>query len=275
MGRFRVRAAGGEDAGALAELYAGSGLAGAPQDAGEAARLLQTGWAFLLAEDDGSIAGAVRWREEDGVAWFDLLRSLEPWAGAELVRAVGRLAQDRGLRLARCRAKAARGIEWYFGRLGFLPVARERVGEGEVEVVLERRLPLLTVREQRRGDAEAIALLTGADAWFFAQGARPGWFVAADGERVVGVVSVADAGGGVARLSVPVLAPGYGERGLELWMVERARGWAERHGFHSCELPATRELERLRRELEDRRWELDGSRFRYVAHAASGEREEG
>lgn len=273
MGRFRVRAAGGEDAEALAELYAGSGLEEAPRDAGEAARLLQTGSAFLLAEDDGGIAGAVRWREEDGVAWFDLLRSLEPWAGAELVRAVGRLAQDRGLRLARCRAKAARGIEWYFGRLGFLPVARERVSGGEVEVVLERRLPLLTVREQRRGDAEAIALLTGADAWFFAQGARPGWFVAADGERVVGVVSVSDVGGGLARLSAPVLAPGYEGRGLELWMVERAREWAERHGFHSCELPATRELERLRRELEDRRWELDGSRFWHVAQPASGEEE--
>lgn len=272
-GRFRVRAAGGEDAAALAELYAGSGLEGAPRDAGEAARLLQTGSAFLLAEDDAGIAGAVRWREEDGVAWFDLLRSLEPWAGAELVRAVGRLAQDRGLRLARCRAKADPGLETYFARLGYLPVARER-GDGGEEVVLERRLPLLTVREQRKGDAAAIAALTGADSWPFAQGARPGWFVAADGEQVVGVANLADAGGGLARLSPPVLAPGYEGRGLELWMVERAREWAATHGFHTCELEATPVLWQHRRELEDRGWHLEGGRFVHVIRRASERDEE-
>ncbi len=273
-GRFTIREAGAEDAAALAELYAGSGLAGAPGDAAEAARLLQTGSAFLLAEDAAGIAGAVRWREEEGVAWFDLLRSLEPWAGAELVRAVGRAAQDRGLRLARCMAPDTPGMAAYFGRLGYLPIGRAWGEAGQPLAMLERRLPLLTVREQRRSDAAAIGQLTGADPWVFAQSARPGWFVAADGERVVGVVGVADAGGGVARISGPVLEPAYGGRGLEVWMAERAREWAETHGFRSCELEAGPVMGRHRKALEERLWVLDGEVFRRVLERAGGEGEE-
>lgn len=271
-GRLRVREADAEDAEALAELYAGSGLPGAPGDAPEAARMLQTGAAFLLAEDDAGIAGAVRWREEEGVAWFDLLRSLEPPAGAELVRAVGRRAQDRGLRLARCRAPDTPGMAAYFARLGYLPVGRERAEDGGALLVLERRLPLLTVREQRRGDAAAIARLTGADPWPFAQGARPGWFVAADGERVVGVIGVRDAGAGVAELAEPVVEAGYEGRGLEVWMAERAREWAQTNGFHTCVLPATPRMRALRRALEDRLWQLEGGRFVHTRpRAAEGD----
>lgn len=260
-GRFRVRAAGPEDAEALAELYAGTALTGAPGDAAEAARMLQTGSVFLLAEDEHGIAGAVRWWDEDGVAWFDLLRSLEPWAGAELVQAVGRAAQDRGLRLARARIPDAEGLRAYFARLGYLPAGRVVDEQGRPLLVVERRLPLLTVREQRREDAEAIGALLGIDPWPFAQGRRPGWFVAADGERVVGAIGVTDAGGGVARVSEPAVAPGYGGRGLEVWLVERARQWAESNGFHTCELPLTPLTRGLRRELEDRLWWLEGERF--------------
>ncbi|WBL36956.1 hypothetical protein O0235_05170 [Tepidiforma flava] len=274
MERFRIRPAGAEDAEALAELYAGSGLAGAPGDAGEAARLLQTGAAFLLAEDDAGIAGAVRWREEEGVAWFDLLRSLEPWAGAELVRAVGRAAQDRGLRTARCAAPDTAAMAAYFARLGYLPVGHTRDEAGQRLAVFERRLPLLTVREQRRADAAAIGRLTGTDPWVFDQGARPGWFVAADGERVVGVISAADAGGGLARLSEPVLEPAYEGRGLEVWMVERAREWAETNGFHTCELAAGPRTLPHRRALEDRLWQLEDRVFRRVVRRQPGDGEE-
>ncbi len=271
MGRFRIRAAGPEDAEALAELYAGAGLATAPSDATEAARLLQTGATFLLAEDEHGIAGAVRWREEEGVAWFDLLRSLEPWAGAELVQAVGRAAQDRGLRLARARVPEREGVRAYFARLGYLPAARERAEDGAPLLVVERRLPLLTVREQRREDAEAIGGLLGIDPWPFAQGRRPGWFVAADGERVVGAIGVTDAGGGVAHVGEPVVLPAYRGRGLEVWLVERARQWAETNGFHTCELPATPLTRGLRRELEDRLWWLEGECFRWRAPAGRAE----
>jgi GNAT superfamily N-acetyltransferase len=269
-GRFRVREAGAEDAPALAELYEGSGLEGAPADEGEAARMLQTGHAFLVAEDGAGVAGAVRWREEEGIAWFDLLRSLEPWAGADLVRAVGRRAQDHGLRLARCRAPGTRRLAGYFARLGFLPIGREAGAGGEPVLLLERRLPLLTVREQRREDAPAIGRLTGADPWPFEQGARPGWFVAADGERVVGVTGVTDARGGLATISEPVVDADYAGRGLETWLVERARQYAETHGFHTCELAATPRTLALRRALEDRLWHLDGARFVRVMRRPAG-----
>ena len=64
-----------------------------------------------------------------------------------------------------------------FARWGYLPISRE-TGEWadreQVLLTLEKRLALLTVREQRREDATAIGELTGQDAWVFEQGARPG-----------------------------------------------------------------------------------------------------
>ncbi|WP_322795210.1 GNAT family N-acetyltransferase [Tepidiforma sp.] len=255
-----TRAATADDAPALAALYALHPLPGAPRDAAEAATMVQTGQAFLVAEDADGIAGAVRWRDEEGVGWFDLLVSLEPWAGRELVRAVERRAQDRGLRLLRCRAPEGSGLAGYFGRMGYLPVGRDRA-EGEVLLVLERRLPLLTVREQRREDADAIAALTGEDPWPFAQGARPGWFVLADGEKAAGVVAAKVGRSGTGEIRPPVVAPGYRGRGLEGWMLERACTWAATHGAVRCAVAATPELLALRRELEDRRWFLEGDRF--------------
>jgi len=219
--------------------------------------LAQTGHRILVATRDDKPVGFVRWWDEEGVAWFDLLASVAPGAGRELVRAVGRAAQDAGIRLARTVIPDDSLIEEYFGRLGYLPIARQPLPDGSPGLVVERRLPLLTVREQRRSDAEAIAALTGEDPWIFEQGARPGWFVAADGDRVIGVIAVRDAGRGVAHLRPPVLVSGYEGRGIEVWMIERAGLYAETNGFHTARLPATPELERLHRDLEDHRWFLE------------------
>jgi hypothetical protein len=84
--------------------------------------------------------------------------------------------------------------------------------------------------------------------------ARPGWFVAADGDRVVGAIAVRDGGAGLARVTEPVLAAGYGGRGLETWMIERAAYYAETNGYHSAELATTGVTRPLERALEDRRW---------------------
>ncbi|MCK9519579.1 MAG: hypothetical protein M0R74_11230, partial [Dehalococcoidia bacterium] len=216
--------------------------------------LAQTGHRILVAEHDGAVAGFVRWWDHEGIAWFDLLASSVPCAGRELVRAVGRAAQDAGIRLARATIPDDDVYAEYFGRLGYLPVARAPLPGGEPGLVVERRLPLLTVREQRRDDAHAIAALAGEDPWVFEQGSRPGWFVASDGDAVVGVISVRDAGAGVAEIRPPVLDPAYRGRGLEVWMVERAGLYAETNGFHTGRIAAAPELEPLRRDLEDRRW---------------------
>jgi GNAT superfamily N-acetyltransferase len=188
------------------------------------------------------------------------------------VVAVERLAQDRGLRLVRTRIPEVGILEDYFRRRGYVGISREggAEGEGGARLMVEKRLPLLTVREQRRGDAGAIAALTGEDPWPFEQMARPGWFVAADGERVVGAIGVRDGGAGVARLTAPVVAEGYAGRGLEPWMVDRAAYYAETNGYHTGELPVTAATRGLERALEDRRWFPEGDLYvrRFVGRAA-------
>lgn len=216
--------------------------------------LAQTGHRILVAERDSTIAGFVRWWDEEGVAWFDLLAAILPGVGRDLVRAVGRAAQDVGLRFARAVVPDDGIYPEYFGRLGYLPVARAPLPDGSPGLVVERRLPLLTVREQRRADAQAIGALTGEDPWVFEQGARPGWFVASDGDVVVGVISVRDAGAGTADVRPPVLDDAYRGRGLEVWMIERAGLYAETNGFHTARVQAVPTLDALRRDLEDRRW---------------------
>jgi len=261
---FTIRAAGGEDAAAIAELYARSPLAEAPTTAAAFELMTQTGHAFLLAESNGAICGAVRYFDEEGIGWFDLLVSARPWAGVHLVRAVQRGCQDRGLRLVRCRCSDTPVIEDYFARLGFLPIGRSRNADGEPELLLERRLPLLTVREQRRSDAEAIGDLTGEDPWVFEQGARPGAFVASDGDRVVGFIQCSDAGAGVAVFTVPALDSRYRERGLEAWMVRRAASYAETNGFHTAEMPIDPAVEPASKALEDAYWVREGNLWRRI-----------
>lgn len=258
--RFHARPATPDDAEAAAALYRdrAAGLPGAPLSGGEFERLIQTGNAFLVAERGGGIAGAARYWEDDGIGWLDLLVSGQAGAGPELLRAVERRSQDRGLRLVRMRVLEASRLPDVFARFGYLPISREREPDGAVMLVLEKRLALLTVREQRREDAAAIGELTGEDPWVFEQGTRPGWFVAADGDRVVGVIGVRDAKGGLARLSDLAIRPEYGGRNLDVWMIERAATWAETHGYHSAELADTEGLRPLRRALEDRRWHIEG-----------------
>ena len=106
--------------------------------------------------------------------------------------------------------------------------------------------------------------MLGEDPWVFEQGARPGWFVASDGEKVVGVIQAAGMGHGVARVSVPVILAGYGGRGIEAWMVQRAAEYAETNGFHSAEMDASPVLAGSRKALEDRYWVLDGSAWKRV-----------
>lgn len=260
--RFTFRPASSEDAPAAAKLYGGSGLARAPRSPGEFELMTQVGHAFLVAEAGGRLAGIVRFHDEEGITWFDLLAADVPGAGKALIGAVVRGAQDRGIRLARTRVPDRWPLPEYFARAGFLPIGREAdVDTGEPLLLVERRLPLLTVREQRRADAAAIGELTGEDPWVFEQGARPGWFVAADGDSVVGVVACMDGGGGLARIREPVLREDYRGRQLEVWMVERAALYAETNGFHTAELPAAPSLEPVRKELEDRYWYRDGDRY--------------
>ena len=225
-----------------------------------AARLAQTGHRLLVAEDGHGPAGAVRWSDEEGVATLDLLASAATHAGRALVRAVERAAQDHGLRLLRARIpEGDTALDVYFSRLGYLPIARE-MGDSP-RLLLEKRLPLLTVREQRRSDAAAIAALTGEDPWPFEQGVRPGWFVLADGERVAGAVAVQDTRTGLARVTEPALADLYRSRGLEVWMLERAAIYAETGAFHTIEAPAGGALKKYERELEERRWFKDGDHY--------------
>lgn len=264
MADYVCRPADSDDAEPMADLYRASGIAGAPAAQGLVERMLQTGNAFLVADDEPYLDGAVRFREDDGIGWFDLLVSARAWAGAQLVRAVERRFQDRGLRLSRAYIPNTPALADYFARLGYLPIGRRTGEAGDSELLLERRLPLLTVREQRRADAAAIGELTGEDPWVFEQGARPGWFVASDGDRVVGVIQVADAGGGLARVRVPVLAPGYAGRELELWMLDRAATYAETNGYHTAEVAADTTLEGGRKGMESRFWVRDGAAWRRI-----------
>ncbi len=280
MSDFAVREATPEDAASASDVYRRvfSGVAHASEAAGRASKvrefelMQQTGSAFLVATRDDVIIGAVRWWQDEGIAWFDLLASLRPGAGKALARAVDQRAQDHGLRLVRTTVPDVGVLADAFGRWGYLPVSRVR-GEAFDELVLEKRVPLLTVREQRRADAAAIGELAGIDPWPLEQGARPGWFVLADGDRIAGVVTVRDLKGGAAEIVSPVLSAAYGGRGLDLWMLERAATYATTNGFHTISTPATASLRARERDLEDRRWFPDGDR--YVKRAEERDREPG
>lgn len=224
---------------------------------------LQTGHRVLVAESGGRIVGVVRLRDEDGIGWFDWLAASVTGAGRALLRAVEMAMQDAGIRLLRAQAPADGAVADYLERCGYRTVGLGEVN-GQAFVTVERRLPLLTVREQRRVDADAIGEVAGIDPWQLAQENRSGWFVLSDGDRVVGVVWVKDAGGGVATVSEPVLLPAYRGRGLELWMIERSTTYAETRGFHTGELVASAALDELKRELEDRRWFREGTVYRKV-----------
>lgn len=264
MTRFSFRAASTEDAPVAARLYAHSGIQGAPALPGLFEQGVQLGQAFLVAEDSGELAGMARWRDDEGIAQFDLLVSRRVWAGVELVRAIERAAQDRGTRLVRTVCPDEQLFEAYFGWLGYRPIGQQRSERGTRELLLERRLPLLTVREQRRSDARAIGELTDSDPWLLEQGARPGWFVAADGDRVVGVVQVSDSGRGLARVSVPVMKASHRGRALEVWMLERAAAYAETNGFHTAEVEDDASLASVRKALEERAWLHDAGLMRRV-----------
>jgi hypothetical protein len=252
-----VRPATPEDAPGVAAVLAAA-YDPPPLDAAQFAVSLQTGQAFWVAEADGRVCGVVRHQEREGIAWFDLLSASRPGAGAALVHAVESSAQDRGLRLVRTRVPDSEPLPTYFARRGYLPIARE-VSNGETVLLMERRLPLLTVREQRRDDAQVLAALTGGHAWDFERAVRPGWFVLADGERIGGYLFVTDAGGGAGQISAPVLLDAYCGRRLELWMIERAAMWAETNGYHRVEVEASPTLDALKPELEERAWLREGA----------------
>lgn len=282
MTSLAVRDATPDDSAAIAALYrsAFSGLPYAQSEAAQASQpggfelMLQTGSAFLVALSGDAPCGAVRWWQDEGICWYDLLASLRPGAGRALTRAVDQRAQDLGLRLVRTRIPDVRRMADAFGRWGYLPVSRVR-GEAFDTLELEKRVPLLTVREQRRSDAAAMAELANLDPWPFEQGTRPGWFVLADGDRVAGVVSVRDLKGGAAEIATPVLANGYEGRALEIWMLERAATWASTNGYHSLSTLANDAFRARERDLEDRRWFRDGDRFVKQAEARPLEEEPG
>jgi ribosomal protein S18 acetylase RimI-like enzyme len=260
--RFRIRPAHPADAARIASIFAlhASGLREAPVAPGAFETLIQTGSAFIVAERDAEPVGAVRIRYDEGIAWLDLLVASHTGAGPALLRAAEHAAQDRGIRLVRMEVPEGSRLPSAFSRFGYLPVARSNA-EGTPMLVLEKRLPLLTVREQRRSDAADIARLTGEDPWPFEQGVRPGWFVLADGERVAGAISVRIGPSGSATASVHALDEAYCGRELESWMLERAAMYAATNGALTITVEARPELAAQRRTLEDFRWEFDGSRW--------------
>jgi GNAT superfamily N-acetyltransferase len=258
---FNVSKATVDDAGAIADVLRhvlarrpDCGWAFPATDEQSLSVLTQTGFNLLVARDgEGTVGGVVRTWDEEGIGWFDMLAAARAGAGYALLRAVERRAQDAGLRLVRLKVPETSPVVAAFQRWGYRPVSHT-TSDGSPLVVLEKRLPLLTVREQRREDAGVIAQLTGADPWPFEQGQRSGWFVAADGERVVGVVGVRDSGAGVASIQPPSLRDGYRGRGLELWMIARAVLHAETKGFHTATLAAEGWLRPFERDLEDAQW---------------------
>jgi hypothetical protein len=222
------------------------------------ALLAATGRTVLVASGAGtSCAGAVIAWDDEGIGWFDLLVAGRPFAGRPLVKEVERWAQVRGLRTLRAQIPPDPGLLAYFSFLGYREIAAAPGGGS----ILERRLPLLTVREQRREDAARIGELAGVDPWPFEQGARPGWFVLADGARVVGVVSVAETGFGEAAINVLVLETLYQRRGVETWMLGRAGTWARTNGYHTVTVPAALVANLAERDLEDAGWFPEGTRF--------------
>ncbi len=254
---FTIRQAIPADAGPIAAIYSAheTRLWDAPTTPAAFETLIQTGSAFLIAERADAPSGAVRVREVDGIAWFDLLAARHNGAGLALLRAAEHTAQDRGLRLARMEVLEDSRLPNAFSRFGYLPIARAN-RDGAVTLILEKRLPLLTVREQRRTDAAGIARLTGEDPWPFEQGHRPGWFVLADGERVVGAISVRLGRDGRATASPPALDDAYRGRALESWMLERAATYAATNGALALSAGASPDLDAQRRTLEDFRWEF-------------------
>jgi len=273
VSRFIVRVAAPEDARDAAALLAGAFagrehlLPGGSIDEAGFQRLIQTGSEVLVAEEAGVIRGTVRRWHDDGIAWFDLLASVRPGAARALVTAVEKWAQDQGFRLVRTRIPDEGPLPDLVARWGYVGYSRETAdaaGRAAPMLGMEKRLPLLTVREQRRADAQALGEITGRDPWFFEQEARPGWFVASDGERIVGAVWVRDLGAGQAEIAAPVLAEEYRGRNLELWMIDRASQYAETRGFHTASLSAVGVSKRLDRDLEGRYWHRDGAV--YVRH---------
>ena len=259
---FTIRQASPDDAEPVAAMYSACAatLPGAPTTPATFESLIQTGSAFLVAGREDSTAGAVRIRERDGIAWLDLLVARHTGAGPALLRAAEHIAQDRGLRLARMEVLEDSRLASAFSRFGYLPVARASQ-DGAVTLILEKRLPLLTVREQRRTDAGDIARLTGEDPWPFEQGQRPGWFVLADGERVVGAISVRLGRDGHASATTPALDDPYRGRHLESWMLERAATYASTNGALTLTVESVPELDAQHRTLEDFRWELVAGRW--------------
>ncbi|GAB4339061.1 MAG: hypothetical protein Kow0010_27310 [Dehalococcoidia bacterium] len=268
MSGITVRQATPDDAdaaaAALRAAFAGEAQAypaAASMTAAAFAILLQTGHAFLVAERDGAIAGVARCWDDEGIAWFDLLAATAAGAGRALARAIETGAQDRGIRLVRTKVAAGSRAEAFFTFRGYFAIGEateEAAGKPVRFRTLERRLPLLTVREQRREDAGEIARITGEDSYAFELGARPGWFVLADGDRVVSVAAVRDLGEARAQVVLWPLPERYRDRGLEAFMVERAAAHAETHGFAVAEVRLADLPDPVAKLLEDRGWHRDG-----------------
>ncbi len=239
-------------------------------DPRQLALLLQTGAEMLVAEDGRGLAGTVRWWREEGVAWFDLLASVRPGAGRALVRAVERLAKEIGLRVSRAAVLEGTRAERAFLFWGYHPVQR-RQEQGRSFLVMERRLPLLTVREARREDADVLSQLTGRDSWFFATMRPPGWYVAADGDTIVGVCWVERGSGSTWSVGGLVVLPEHEGRGLEAWLLEWAAFFAATHGAEYLRAPRSPLLERHAPELEAHGWRSlsDGFVRDLLAHPPS------
>jgi GNAT superfamily N-acetyltransferase len=280
VSRFATRRASLDDApviaGVLGSCYGGREVflpGGQAPTTESVATLLQTGNELLVTTvAGGAVSGVVRLWGDDGVEWFDMLASAAPGAGRYLVGEVECRAQDSGLRIVRTRLPGDERLPRVFQRWGYMPVSRDDAS-GQPALTVERRVPLLTVREQRRDDARPLAALTGEDPWPFEQGARPGWFVLADGERIGGAFAVRDGGRGMATCDVPVLMDAYRGRGIELWMIDVAVRYAETRGFHTLSLPSTPGTDRFARDLEDRKWHLEGrpGAGEYVRRLEEGE----
>ena len=241
-----------------------------PATATDLAGWMQTGTTLFVALREDRVCAMVRHWSDEGIDWFDLLASTWPWGGVALIRHLGHFAQDRGIRLVRTVAPDEPAFEGYFGYSGFRPVGRRTGPDGEALLVFERRVPLMTVREIRRSDADDLARLTGGDPWDFQYTLRPGWFVLSDGDRFAGYVRVREAGRGVGEISPPVVLEGYEGRRLELWMIERAAYYAETNAYHTLTLALTPSLQALRLDLEAAGWVREGEgMFRRLAQAPS------